>query len=63
MDQLPCLDLYDKAALKIFKEWGIDPDGPVEDDCINPVYRFSPKIQNQIRQKLFEFLAIWQLMQ
>ena len=42
MDQLPCLDLYDKAALSIFKEWGIDPDGPVEDDCINPVYRFPP---------------------
>jgi len=39
MDQLTCPDLYDKAALSIFKEWGIDPDGPVEDDCINPIYR------------------------
>ena len=37
----PCPDFYDKAALSIFKEWGIDPDGPVEDDCINPLYRFS----------------------
>ena len=42
MDQLTDQDFYDKAALSIFKDWGIDPDGPVEDDCINPIYRFPP---------------------
>ena len=47
MDQLTGQDFYDKAALSIFKDWGIDPDGPVEDDCINPIYRFPPKFNPQ----------------
>ena len=47
MDQLTGQDFYDKAALSIFKDWGIDPDGPVEDDCINPIYRFPPKFTPQ----------------
>ena len=48
----PCPDFYDKAALSIFKEWGIDPDGPVEDDCINPLYRFSSPEIYQFHQEL-----------
>ena len=42
-EQTPSSDVYDSAALAIFKEWGIDPEGPAENDCINPIFRCLPK--------------------
>ena len=41
-EQTPSSDVYDSAALAIFKEWGIDPEGPAENDCINPIFRSLP---------------------
>ena len=43
VEQSPSSDLYDNAALAIFKEWGIDPDSPAENDCVNPIFRSLPK--------------------
>ena len=43
VEQSPSSDLYDNAALAIFNEWGIDPDSPAENDCVNPIFRSLPK--------------------
>ena len=38
MTESDCVD-YDKAAAELFKELGIDPEAPCEEDCLNPVYK------------------------
>ena len=38
-DNMFLMDEYDKAALEVFQEYGVHPEAPAEDDCLNPVYR------------------------
>ena len=38
-DNMFLMDEYDKAAVEVFQEYGVDPEAPAEDDCLNPVYR------------------------